>query len=91
MKERRARRKYSNTLEYINVSITFKIGESYFLKHNPDIIVTDDSAGNDIINAISNIQTLKCSTYQMFYSVIRLHAITFSFSVIQALLVMCVG
>lgn len=29
---------------------------SYFLKSNPDIIATDDSARNDIINAaISNI------------------------------------
>lgn len=39
--------------------------KSYFPKCNPDIIATDDSAGIDIINAISNIQTLKnikCST-----------------------------
>lgn len=89
MKRGRTTREYSNTLEYISVCITFKIREkNYFLKHNPDIIATDDSAGNDIINAISNTQTPKnviCSTVLLDF--MRQP----SFSGMPALLVTCVG
>lgn len=62
MKGEKTRRKYSNILA-VYVCINFKIrskDKSYFLKSNPDIIATHNSAANNTINAaISNTETLK--------------------------------